>query len=100
MRVFILILLTLFLALLVFLKLELNDANKASNEIKQEYFTQEYIIKDIDDSGYYGQAENGKNIYFKKEYISPGLTLQIEDIVIVYYEKGKRIDGLIKVEKK
>lgn len=100
MRVFILILLTLFLGLLVFLKLELNDANEASNEAKKEYFTQEYIITDSNNSGYYGKDANGKSIYFKKEYLPAGLKLQVEDTVIVYFEKGERIDGLLKVEKK
>ena len=100
MRIFILILLTLFLGLLVFLKIELNHANKASNEIKQEYFTQEYTITDFNEAGYYGKAANGKRIFFKEKYLSSEVDLQIEDTVIIYFEKGERIDGLLKVEKK
>jgi len=100
MKAFILFLLTLFLGLLIFLKLEMNDATRAANTIKKEYTTQEYMITDIDDSGYYGKDENGKTIFFKKEHLPAGQKLKLDDTVVIYFEKDERKDGLVKVEKK
>lgn len=100
MRVFILILLTTLLGLLIFLKLEYNEAARTANEVKQEYFTQEYTIIDIDENGYYGKDMEGKSIFFKKELISAHQKLQMDDLVIVYFEKHQRRDGIVKVEKK
>lgn len=100
MKTFILILLTLFLGVLIFLKLEMNDATKAVNKVNNEYTTQEYMITDLDDSGYFGKDEAGKTIYFKKEHLPAGQKLEIKDIVIIYFEKDERRDGLVKVEKK
>lgn len=100
MRVFILILLTALLGLLIFLKLEFNEAAKTANDVKQEYFTQEYTIIDIDENGYYGKDIDGKSIFFKKELISEHRKLKMDDIVIVYFEKNQRRDGIVKVEKK
>ncbi|MEH7884981.1 hypothetical protein V7654_11750 [Bacillus sp. JJ1609] len=100
MKVFILFLLTLFLGLLIFLKLEMNEATEAANTVTNEYSTQEYMITDIDDSGYYGKDENGKTIYFKKDYLPSGQKLELEDTVVIYFVKDERKDGLVKVEKK
>jgi lipopolysaccharide export system protein LptC len=98
MRVIILILLTLFLGLLVFLKVEMNEAKQASNVVEKEYFTQEYIITKIDDAGYYGKAENDERIFFKKEHVPAGSVLKVNDPVVIYFEKDERIDGVVKVE--
>jgi hypothetical protein len=100
MKVFILCLLTLFLGLLIFLKLEMNEATKASKTVSNDYTIQEYMITDIDDSGYYGKDDSGKTIYFKKDHLPSGQKLKLEDIVVIYFVKDERKDGLVKVEKK
>lgn len=100
MKRLILFLLTLFLGLLIFLKLEMNEATKASNTVTNEYTAQEYKITDIDDSGYYGKDDGGKTIYFKKEHLPSGQKLKLEDTVVIYFVKDERKDGLVKVEKK
>jgi hypothetical protein len=100
MRVLFLILLSLLLGLLVFLKLEYHKTTKTANESKQEFITQEYMIIDIDEDGYYGKGDDGKSIYFRKQQMTSTNNLQVNDIVIVYFEKDERRDGIVKVEKK
>lgn len=100
MKAFILFLLTLFLGLLIFLKLEMNEATRAANTIKKEYTTQDYMITEIVDSGYYGKDEDGKTIFFKREHLPAGQKLELDDTVVIYFEKDVRKDGLVKVEKK
>lgn len=100
MKAFILLLLTLFLGLLIFLKFEYNAATKTAINVEKEYFTQEYTIIKIDESGYYGKNEDGKSIYFKKEHLPDGQNLQVDETVLVYFNKHERRDGLVKVEKK
>ena len=98
MRAFILILLTVFLGILVFLKVEMNEAKQASDVVEKEYFTQEYIITKIDDDGYYGKSEDDKGIFFKKELVPTEIKLEVHDPVLIYFEKSERIDGVVKVE--
>jgi hypothetical protein len=99
-RVFFLMLLSMLLGLLIFLKLEYNDAARAANEVKQEFITQEYRITDIDETGFYGKNDDGNKIFIKKELITKRKNLKIHDTVIVYFEKDQRKDGVVKVEKK
>jgi hypothetical protein len=100
MRVFVLFLLTLLLGMMIYLKLEMDEARNASNKVKAEFFTEEFTITQIDDSGYQGVSHNGKRIYFKKEKLESGEKVHIDDTVILYFEKSERVDGLVKVEKK
>ena len=100
MKALILFLLTLFLGLMIFLRLEMNDATKAVNMVKEEYITQEYKITEINNVGYYGKDETGKTIFFKKELLPADEKLKTEDTVIIYFDKGERKDGVVKVEKK
>lgn len=101
MRVFILVTLSLFLGILLFLKGELEEAKQASNEIQVHYFTQEYVITKMTEDRCYGKAADDKEIFFKKELVQlpSGSKLKVDDRVIVYFENGKRTDGVLKVEK-
>ncbi|WHX38489.1 hypothetical protein QNH36_12285 [Mesobacillus sp. AQ2] len=98
MRALVLFLLTLFLGLMIFLKIEMSDARKSSNEVKYDYFTEEYKISKVDSSGYFGEG-NGKTIYFKKEKVQTGVNIETGDKVTVYFDKSGRIDGPVKIEK-
>lgn len=99
MRVLFLFLLTLLLGLMIFLKFEMDDARKVSNEVETEYFTEEYLINKIDDSGYHGASTDGKSIYFKKEKVPANDKIKIGDSVLLYFDKSGRIDGPVKIEK-
>jgi hypothetical protein len=99
MRVLLLFLLTLLLGLMVFLKFEMDEARKVSNEVETDYITEEFIINKSDDSGFYGKSTDGKSIYFKKEKVPAYLKIQSGDSVLVYFDKSGRIDGPVKVEK-
>ncbi|MBT2692016.1 hypothetical protein [Bacillus sp. ISL-55] len=99
MRVLLLFLLTLLLGLMVFLKFEMDEARKVSNQVKAEYFTEAFIINKNDDSGFYGESADGKSIYFKKEKVPAYVKIQSGDSVLLYFDKSGRIDGPVKIEK-
>jgi hypothetical protein len=99
MRVLLLFLLTLLLGLMVFLKFEMDEARQISNEVKIEYFTEEYTINKVDSSGYYGESADGKSIYFKKEKVTAYQKIKNGDAVILYFDKSGRIDGPVKIKK-
>lgn len=99
MRVLFLFLLTLLLGLMIFLKFEMDDARKVSNEVETEYFTEEYMINKIDDSGYHGTSTDGKSIYFNKEKVPADVNINSGDSVLLYFDKSGRIDGPVKIEK-
>lgn len=100
MKVFVLFLLSLLLGMMIYLKFEMDEARKVSNEIEVEYLTEEYTIKKVGESGYFGENEEGKSIYFKSEKVVTHSSLQIGNKVIVYFDKSGRIDGPVKIEKK
>lgn len=99
MRVLFLFLLTMLLGLMIYLKVEMDEAKRASNEAETEYITEEYTISKSDDSGYYGASSDGKSIYFKKEKVPSQEKIQSGDSVIVYFDKSGRIDGPVKIVK-
>jgi hypothetical protein len=100
MRVLLLFLLTLLLGLMVFLKFEMDEARQVSSEVEIQYFTEEYTINKVDNSGYYGESADGKSIYFKKEKVKAFQNIENGDAVILYFDKSGRIDGPVKIEKK
>lgn len=91
--------LTILLGVLIFINFSVNGSKPVTNQTETEYITYSYTIVDIDDSGYYGQADDGQRIYIKKENVQVNEDLEVNDTIIVYFEKGSRIDGLTKVEK-
>jgi hypothetical protein len=99
MRILLLFLLTLLLGLMVFLKFEMDEAQKVSNEVETDYVTEKFIINKSDDSGFYGESTDGTSIYFKKEKLPAFVKIQSGDSVLVYYHKSGRIDGPVKIEK-
>lgn len=99
MRVLLLLLLTLLLGMMVYLKFEMEEARQVSNELETVYFTQEYTINKVDSSGYYGESGDGKSIYFKKEKVAAYQKIKNGDAVILYFDKSGRIDGPVKIEK-
>jgi YbbR domain-containing protein len=99
MKVIILSLLTTLLGVLIFLNISLNNAKTVSNQIEKEYVTYQYTITEIDQSGYYGEGEDGRRIYIKKENVNVEGNLQENDRIIVYFEKENIEDGLVKVKK-
>ncbi|MBM4761901.1 hypothetical protein [Bacillus sp. B15-48] len=100
MKVFILSLLTILLGVLIYLNFSFNSSKPVSTELEKEYITYCYTITEIDETGYYGKADNGQRIHIKKENVNIDEDLQMNDRIIVYFEKESRKDGLVKVEKK
>ncbi|WP_079508978.1 hypothetical protein [Mesobacillus jeotgali] len=98
MRAFFLFLLTLVLGLMIFLKMEMDEARKISNEVQTEYIKEEYKIIKVDSSGYYGESD-GKSVYFKKDRVTEDGEIHIGDKVMLYFDKSGRIDGPVKIEK-
>ncbi|MBY0095937.1 hypothetical protein [Mesobacillus maritimus] len=99
MKVIILSLLTTLLGVLIFLNISLNNAKTVSNQVEKEYVTYQYTITEIDQFGYFGEGEDGRRIYIKKENVNVEDNLKENDTIIVYFEKNNIKDGLVKVEK-
>jgi hypothetical protein len=98
MRLLILSLLSVLLGILIYLNFTFNTAKSVSN-VEKDYLTQEYIITKVDESGYFGESDDGRRIYIKKENANLPESLKENDNIVVYFEKESRKDGLIKVEK-
>ncbi len=98
MRILVLLLLTLVLGLMIFLNIQMDQARNSSNEVKSNYVTEEYTIRKIDASGYFGEG-SGKSIYFKKDKLHPEEYVHPGDKVTVYFDRSGRIDGPVKIEK-
>lgn len=60
----------------------------------------EYKITDIKGNQYYGKSHNGTGISFSANSIRSGDQIQVNDVVICYFEKNNVGNGLVKVEKK
>jgi hypothetical protein len=76
-----------------------SDHNRNSNDAV-EYNTQEYKITNIKGDQYYGIGDNGAQINFSAEKIVSDHKIQVNDMVICYFEKNDLGKGLVKVEKK
>ena len=97
MKVFVLLSLTMLLAALLYLDFKLTSVNQVSDVVQKDYLEHEYIITKKDETGYYGKSTDGLRIYFKKEKVTPGHELKVDDHIIVYFEEDRK-DGLVKVE--
>jgi hypothetical protein len=65
-----------------------------------EYTLLEYQITNISDNQYYGKGKEGTQIVFSKEKIISDDGIQVNDVVICYFEKNNLGKGIVKVEKK
>ena len=99
MRGFILTLLCILLAALCYFELQLRHAEPALNQ-NQDFEMTEYEIYDQDANGYFGKADESKNIYIPRKHPFLPEGLQVEDEIIVYFNGDTKRDGPVKIEKK
>ncbi|MDM5326705.1 hypothetical protein [Neobacillus sp. CF12] len=99
-RVIILGMLASVLIVLLFVKSQSTAPVSNQNNDSSEYKLVEYKISKIIDNQYYGQSEDGTKIVFSADSIDSGEKIQVDDIVICYFEKDNIGKGLVKVEKK
>ncbi|MGX6443443.1 hypothetical protein ACWM35_09510 [Neobacillus sp. K501] len=102
-RVIILVLLSSFLVGLLFFKSHFSEPvnNLSKTDDSSEFITHEYRITKIENNQYHGVNEEGKEIIFSAKTISTSeTTIQVDDEVICYFEKGNIGKGIVKVEKK
>ena len=74
-------------------------SNKADND-PSNFIMVEYEITEIHEDQYYGKADDGTQIRFSNKDILVDREIQVQDVVICYFEKGNIGKGLVKVEKK
>lgn len=76
-----------------------NKQHSAVIQDDKEYKTLTYTITEIEIDGYYGKSEDGKTqIYFTSEDIRGEEQIQVDDVVLAYFEPDNLIK-LIGVEK-
>lgn len=93
-KVIILVILSAVLVTLLIIK-----SNKEDND-PSNFIMIEYEITEINEDQYYGKADDGTQIRFSNKDIIVANGIQVQDIVICYFEKGNIGKGLVKVEKK
>ncbi|MDQ0199221.1 hypothetical protein [Neobacillus ginsengisoli] len=102
-RIIILLVLSSILLALVLVRAHtadpVNNTSTKSNG-SSGYTTLEYKISSINGNQYYGKSEDGTGIHFSSKNILSGDKIQVNDVVICYFEKNNLGKGLVKVEKK
>jgi hypothetical protein len=71
-----------------------------TSTVSSEFTTVEYKITNIKGNQYYGKGDHGTEIHFSAKNIHSGDKIQVNDVVICYFEKDNLGKGLVKVEKK
>lgn len=99
-RVIILGLLSAILVVLVIVKSQSSTSVTNLNNDTSEYKTVEYKITQIEGDQFYGLSDEGTKIVFSAESIDSSENIQIDDVVLCYFEKDNFGKGLVKVEKK
>jgi hypothetical protein len=100
-RIIVLAILLTILFVLFFVKAQTNSPvmiNQGNDS--SEYKIVEYKITEIIENQYYGKNEDGTKIVFSAEKIDSSVKIQVDDVVIVFFEKDNVGKGLVKVEKK
>jgi hypothetical protein len=102
-RVIILLVLSSILITLVLVKdktsTPVNNTGTISDSTS-EYTTVEYQISKIKGDKYYGKSNDGTEIIFSAKNIQSGDNIQVDDVVLCYFEKNNLGKGVVKVEKK
>ncbi|MFP7300381.1 hypothetical protein [Neobacillus niacini] len=99
-RIIILAILLSILSVLFIVKTQTTTPVINQGHDSSEYKIVEYKITEIDGNQFYGKSEDGTKIVFSAESIDSSVTIQVDDVVLVYFEKDNIGKGLVKVEKK
>jgi hypothetical protein len=70
------------------------------NHSTSDYTTVEYKISKIKGDKYHGKSDDGTEIIFSAKNIQSGDNIQVDDVVLCYFEKNNLGKGVVKVEKK
>jgi lipopolysaccharide export system protein LptC len=99
-RVIVLAILLSILFALFLVKSQTNTPVSNQGNDSSEYKMVEYTITEIIENQYYGKREDGTKIVFSAESFDSSVKIQVDDVVIVFFEKDNVGKGLVKVEKK
>jgi hypothetical protein len=99
-RMIILGALSIFLIVLVLIKSQNTSTVTKLNNDSSEYIMIEYTISKIKENQYYGERDDGTEIIFSAESIVSGDNIQVNDVVICYFERDNFGKGIVKVKKK
>jgi hypothetical protein len=99
-RMIILGTLSIILVVLVLVKSQTTSTSINLNNDSSEYITIEYKISKIKEDQYYGERDDGTEIIFSVDSIVSADNIQVDDVVICYFERDNIGKGLVKVNKK
>jgi hypothetical protein len=99
-RMIILGALSIILIVLVLIKSQNTSTVTKLNNDSSEYIMIEYTISKIKENQYYGERDDGTEIIFSAESIVSGDNIQVNDVVICYFERDNFGKGIVKVKKK
>ncbi|MEH7255297.1 hypothetical protein V7111_24625, partial [Neobacillus niacini] len=92
--------LSIILVVLVIVKSQTTSTVIKPNNDSSEYITREYKISKIKENQYYGERDDGTEIIFTGDSIVSGDNIQVDDVVICYFERDNFGKGIVKVKKK
>lgn len=96
---FMTILFVTFFGLLIYLGIEMNQAQKANNNQPSDFVTLEYKVSRIDSDGIYGDSvKDETGIYITKEHLQPDQELAAGDLIKVYFDSENLVEGIEHVE--
>lgn len=86
--------------LLVYLYFTMIIDSNLIKESPEDYITHEYVIVDKTSEGYIGESVDNHNvIFFTHDKLQPDQMIKVGDIVICYFQKSIKVDGIIKIDK-
>lgn len=88
-----------FMGLLIYLGIEMNQAQKANNNQPSEFITFEYEVSRIDSEGLYGDSvQDDTGIYITMDKLQPNQKLNEGDLIRVYMDSKNVSEGIEHVE--
>lgn len=88
-----------FIDLLIYLGLEMKQAQKASINQPSEFITFEYEVSRIDYEGIYGDSTTDETgIYLTLDKLQPNQKLKEGDLIRVYFDSKEIYEGIEHVE--
>lgn len=88
-----------FIGLLIYLGMEMNQAQKANNNQPSDFITFEYEVLRVDADGLYGNSTaDNTGIFITHDKLQPNQDLQEGDLIRVYFDSADIVEGIEHIE--
>lgn len=88
-----------FIGLIVYLGLEMKQAENANNSQVSELLAFEFKVSEVNPEGIYGKSlEDNTGIYFTLDKLHPDQEVKEGDVIKVYFNKVDLVEGIEHIE--